>query len=141
MSTTIIFMLYRNVKIVYTYASRKRSTKVAHFLDNDSIYKIMKLSRDIEKAEPAWIVQDTLAKCTEELGELSEATMVKLGKIEKDKETSVIAEVADTMVTNLDVLARMYPDKTPDELHTLLNWHIERASLKWADKVIESCRK
>lgn len=101
----------------------------------EAIFETITLSRKIQPKADAvgWDLGDVLAKCTEELGEFSEAIQIKRGKMPHKEavHNADVDEAADVLICVLDALARSYPDKPPSELHTMLSSALIKKGAKW----------
>lgn len=80
-----------------------------------------------------WSVQDATTKLFEEGGELVEAAQIKVGKL-PHKEYKIeheFEESADTILCTLDILQKLNPNMSAEDiLDKLLTWLIKKSN-KW----------
>lgn len=107
--------------------------------ENELLHDIIKLSRKIQPMaeELDWSIADILAKMTEEIGEFAEAVQVERGKLpHKNKELEApFYEAADAIICIVNVLARLYPKKSPAQVYTLLHHGIKKKSNIWEQRM------
>lgn len=107
--------------------------------ENELLHDIIKLSREIQPlAEQLdWSIADVLAKMTEETGEFAEAVQVERGKMPyKNKELEApFYEAADAIICIVNILARLYPKKSPAQVYTLLHHGIKKKSKSWEKRM------
>lgn len=71
-------------------------------------------------------------KLMEEVGELSEALLHKLGYLpHKTLKEPIEGEAADVILCAIDLLAGAYPDMTAEGLASMLEWQLTKKSQKW----------
>lgn len=79
-----------------------------------------------------------LAKTMEELGELSEALMHKLGHLpHKTMKEPLEGEVADVVICAIDTLAGAYPELNATQLADMLQLQLTLKSEKWTRVMIQ----
>ena len=111
-------------------------------LAGNAVYDVLIKSRKLEPLAKAanWDISDVFRKSMEELGEFSEACMIREGKIQ-DKgnvtDDDIIAEAADVSICILDALARSLPHRSASEIFTLYLYYLNKKSDKWESKLIK----
>lgn len=106
----------------------------------EAIYETIKESRRIEHKAKAlnWEISDVISKSIEELGEFSEASMIKQGKIRNKTMEHMEApfdEASDVIICLVDALARLYPEKASSEIYCILMYWLNKKCSKWTNKV------
>jgi NTP pyrophosphatase (non-canonical NTP hydrolase) len=90
---------------------------------------------DFGKAIPLskWSVQDAVSKLFEEGGELSEAAMIKCGRLphKKPTEGGDFEETADVILWALDVLLRLNPEMPTKVILNKLSKTLKHKTDKW----------
>lgn len=101
-----------------------------------SVKQIIKTSRNIE--DVSWSIPDVLAKSIEELGEFSEAVQVERGLINKEcPSNEEFREAADVMICMIDILCKLNPHMTEDDIYNELNAAITKKTNKWENKFLK----
>ena len=103
-------------------------------VENNFDMKIKKLIKNILKlsSRHRWPLANRMIKLTEECGELAEAVNKHDGFLpHKELKEPVEGEVADVIITAIDVLRKAYQDKSEKEVMALLADQIEKKSAKW----------
>lgn len=79
-----------------------------------------------------WPMANRMVKLTEETGELAEAVNYHLGLLQhKTMKEPIEGEVADVIITALDVLRKAYEDLSDEEVLELLKVQLLLKSQKW----------
>jgi len=86
-----------------------------------------------------WPLANRMIKLTEECGELAEAVNKHEGLLpHKELKEPVEGEVADVIITAIDVLRRVHADKTEEEVFELLKTQLELKSQKWENILLRN---
>lgn len=106
----------------------------------EAIYEMLLESKRIEdKArELGWEVAEIIAQSTQEMGEFSEASMIKNGTIrhkELEHDNHPFEEAADTMICIMDALSRLYPHMPASQVYCTFLYWMTRKTDKWVNKV------
>lgn len=92
--------------------------------------EIIKHSRQIDRDQ--FPVLASMAKCQEELGEFSEATLVQLGYLKyKTLKEDSFGEAADVMICVLDTLAAQYPELSSERIMEIFEERVSQKIKKW----------
>lgn len=108
--------------------------------DREAIFEVIRKSRELEPYVKAdgWTISDGLAKLNEETGELSEAALIKTGKLTSKgpfKYGSDFEEAADSIICIVDTIARLNPNLDPLFVYSELLAAIDKKSQIWVNKV------
>lgn len=96
-----------------------------------TLIDLLNVSKSIPNT--GWTVQDAVSKLFEEGGELSEAAMIKSGRLPHKTlvEDGDFEETADVLICALDVLAKLNLNMTSDEISDKLNEILIKKIKKW----------
>ena len=113
---------------------------MAEMFERESLYETLKESKRIEPMAEAldWNVAEIITQVTQEMGEFSEACMIKNGTIrhkELEHPYHPFEEGADVLICVLDALSRLYPEKPASEIYCLFLYWMTRKCGKWVNKV------
>jgi NTP pyrophosphatase (non-canonical NTP hydrolase) len=96
--------------------------------------RIINLAREDAKG-----VEAMGLKLMEEVGELAEAINFHQGYLpHKTMKEPLIGEAADVIQNVLAILARIYEDKSPDEILGELEEHLQKKTDKWESIMIKA---
>ena len=104
--------------------------EIYNIILGDSLIESLKLSRELETAEP-WALG---LKLQEECGEFSEALLKELGYLKhKEMKEPLIGEVADIINVLLSILAQLYPEKKMEDIVRELRDYMVLKTIKYRE--------
>lgn len=117
----------------------KTSPQLDNIQINDTVqilYEIARLGNEDPKCDYSLVV-----KLMEEVGEFAEAFNHSKGNLpHKTMKENIEGEAADVIICALSVLARVYKDKSPNEIIDILTLQLKLKSDKWL-KVIDYAKQ